>query len=135
MPFGKHRGQHIADVPSDYLQWAYHNATALHGWQRALIGQELERRSGRGRGDGPTDDDTDAPDEEEYNRGYRDGLASGQAQARRSGLEAGDLEARIGRWHRRLAMTYHPDRTLDSGKVMAALNAAVADLRKALELS
>lgn len=41
--FGKHRGQHIAEVPSDYLRWILVNLD-LFEWQSEAIQAELDRR-------------------------------------------------------------------------------------------
>jgi uncharacterized protein (DUF3820 family) len=44
MPFGKHKGRLLADVPSGYLQWLTESG-ALYGLLRTGIEAELARRA------------------------------------------------------------------------------------------
>jgi uncharacterized protein (DUF3820 family) len=44
MNFGKHKGQHVSDVPTLYLQWCLREATCLKDWLRHAIQDELARR-------------------------------------------------------------------------------------------
>ncbi len=46
MPFGKHRGKKLADVPSDYLRWVVAKAEMADGTIKALANEELKRRGG-----------------------------------------------------------------------------------------
>ncbi len=44
MPFGKHKGEPLSDIPSDYLEWCLDNCT---GWQMTSSlrrAMELEER-------------------------------------------------------------------------------------------
>lgn len=43
MPFGKHAGWLIEDLPDDYLVWLYENAD-LKGWLNHAIDAEFDRR-------------------------------------------------------------------------------------------
>jgi hypothetical protein len=48
MSFGRHRGQRVADVPSDYLAWCLNECQCLKSGLRRAINDELEqRRAGR----------------------------------------------------------------------------------------
>jgi hypothetical protein len=44
MNFGKFRGRHVSDVPTDYLQWALRTCDNLDGWLREAIEEELHAR-------------------------------------------------------------------------------------------
>lgn len=39
MPFGKHRGKHIDNIPGDYLEWIINNCKKI----RPLLKREIER--------------------------------------------------------------------------------------------
>lgn len=41
MPFGKHKGKNLSDVPPDYLYWVLENCTRLSPFLRAKITAEL----------------------------------------------------------------------------------------------
>ncbi len=45
MPFGKHRGELLGNVPTDYLEWVREIATT--DWLRRAIRGELNRREFR----------------------------------------------------------------------------------------
>src|SRR5437762_1779433 len=45
MPFGKHKGELLGAVPSDYLVWLLRNC-ALRAWLQAEIEAEMQRRQG-----------------------------------------------------------------------------------------
>jgi DNA polymerase III epsilon subunit family exonuclease len=45
LPFGKHRGQPLEAVPTDYLQWLVKGATSISEDARLTAKAELERRS------------------------------------------------------------------------------------------
>lgn len=42
MPFGKHKGKLLKDVPSDYLLWVYENKDDLYGDLKAYIEDNLD---------------------------------------------------------------------------------------------
>jgi hypothetical protein len=44
MPFGKHKGEPLDDIATDYLQWLINTATNLRPPLRRAIVMELERR-------------------------------------------------------------------------------------------
>ncbi len=44
MPWGKHKGKPLTDVPSDYLQWVIAEADNASSWLKQQIKQELSRR-------------------------------------------------------------------------------------------
>jgi hypothetical protein len=80
MPFGKHKGESLRDIPYDYLSWVLDNCTRIDRWLRAAIRQELDRR---------LDDDGDP--EPAY-------------------PPPADLQNVVRAWYRRLVLKYHPDR-------------------------
>jgi DNA polymerase III epsilon subunit-like protein len=45
LPFGKHRGQPIDAVPTDYLEWLIKAATSISEDARLTAKEELQRRS------------------------------------------------------------------------------------------
>lgn len=44
MPFGKHKGEQLADIPTEYLQWVFENCSYIRSDLRAEIGNELADR-------------------------------------------------------------------------------------------
>lgn len=42
MPFGKHKGKPLTDVPSDYLLWVYENKDDLYGNLKTYIEDNLD---------------------------------------------------------------------------------------------
>lgn len=44
MPFGKHRGEALADIPSDYLRWVVRKANTADRTLKRRIHEELDRR-------------------------------------------------------------------------------------------
>jgi hypothetical protein len=44
LPFGKHRGKRLSEVPTSYLRWALASCDALDHWTRAAMKEELGRR-------------------------------------------------------------------------------------------
>jgi hypothetical protein len=106
MPFGKHRGERLADIPASYLHWVVENCKDLDGWLATAIRRELDvRQARRHQGD------------------------AGTRQARPTYPPPAELGDLISQWHRRLVLRHHPDRGGDV-KVMQALNAAVDELRQ-----
>jgi hypothetical protein len=83
MPWGKYRGEDLADVPSSYLVWLVEGCD-LKPWLEAAIRGELADRFGRP-------------------------CPACLAWDRRPQGPALDLDLIAG-WYRRLALTHHPDR-------------------------
>jgi hypothetical protein len=106
MPFGKHRGQHIGDVPTSYLAWMLRECDSLDPWQRDAIEAELGQRAG----------------------------ASRQRQSTAYPPPA-DVRGIVNSWYREMAKAYHPDRTLDNGAAMKAINHAYERLQELLGAS
>lgn len=109
MPFGKHKGKLLEDVPTDYLAWVLDNCSELRPTLRQAIEQVLF-------GEDP---------EDAYARGYRDGLASGRQTT--PVAPSGNLRSTIQQWYRRTSVRHHPDHGGDV-RVMAVVN----DLRDEL---
>jgi hypothetical protein len=101
MPFGKHKGRLIADVPTGYLQWMLDTIHDLRPSLRYEVEQELRRR------------DFDPPPEREAND------PSPPVQ----------WSAIISTWYRGLARDYHPDRG-GTVEAMQAINEAHERLKK-----
>jgi hypothetical protein len=49
MPFGRHKGSLLCEIPQDYLEWALRTCDRLSYWLRSEIEDELERRRFRQR--------------------------------------------------------------------------------------
>lgn len=107
MPFGKHRGLPLEDIPGDYLSWVLRCAEAADDWLKARIREELDRRSGR----------SHAQDGSESTNGHA------EARGPPCDLKA-VLSGLAKRWFAQLARQYHPDRALDDGKAMSVVNNA-----------
>jgi hypothetical protein len=103
MNFGKWRGHLVRDVPSSYLKWALRECSTLDAWLRQAIEAELKSRG------------------VEAEEAPRPGRYPPPADLLRPVIKT---------WFAGLARDYHPDRTGDDGKVMAALNEAHERLRK-----
>jgi hypothetical protein len=82
MPFGKHKGERLEDIPPDYLEWCLENLEDIDFTLR----QAMLRALGRPR---------PAP-------GPSAGGEIRPALAR--------LEERLKAWYRRASLKYHPDR-------------------------
>ena len=48
MPFGKHRGEPIEDLPSDYIEWSLANLDSLRPAIKEEMEAQLTMRGGRG---------------------------------------------------------------------------------------
>lgn len=46
MPFGKHRGKRLVDVPTDYLAWLV-SEVDNRPWLISVVSEELDRRGFR----------------------------------------------------------------------------------------
>lgn len=111
MPFGKHKGSPLNEVPRSYLEWCYLEACEDRPGLKKAIAKELERRDAEG----------------ESCR--RSGTPPRQQQQ-----PPDALRATIKTWYRELVMRYHPDRTLDNGAAMKAVNDAYERLTELLGL-
>jgi hypothetical protein len=102
MPFGKHQGQHVREVPTSYLRWVLREVETLDRWQRHAIEAELSRR-----GEGPRRHQEEAPFP-----------------------PPADFRALFRTWFAGLARDYHPDRIGGDGREMVAINDAAERLKK-----
>jgi hypothetical protein len=50
MPFGKHKGEPLSEIPDDYLEWLLSGEITLRPWLREAITTERIRRILNGRG-------------------------------------------------------------------------------------
>lgn len=94
MPFGKHKGKLLAEVPTDYLEWVL-TLKELNHRLRFAIECELEFRDARVR---PRPNPQPKRDESRV-----------------------DLSAMVEKWYRRLAVEFHPDHG-GSDAAMKAIN-------------
>jgi hypothetical protein len=104
MPFGKHRGQPLTDIPTSYLAWAVRTCD-LSEWLREAVVAELKRRGVR-----CGDPASDAP--------------PAAAPVKWDGL--------VSRWYRELTLKWHPDKG-GTKEAMQAVNDAHDGLRKMLQ--
>jgi hypothetical protein len=112
MPFGKHKGKLISEIPTGYLLWLERECD-LDGWLRVAVERELDRRPRR--------------------RHERAGGTSCNA-AGEPGMALGNVSAAVGTWWRELVMRHHPDRGGDV-EVMKALNNAHKRLKELLQVA
>jgi hypothetical protein len=112
MPFGKHKGIRIVDLPDDYLDWAYRKMTLDPGPLRNAIHREWALRF-----------QDDEPEEEPPEREAWEPTGSVPASMRAMCNEMITLGLRA------LAIKHHPDR---GGKHedMVRVNLAAEALRK-----
>ena len=118
MPFGKHVGVEIADLPDGYLAWLYETAD-LHGALEVCVEREYFDRfgdpdPGPSRGSRPELPSTDT--------GVLSKLTPAQHSVAIKIIEAG---------YRDLAKKNHPDAGGDH-RAMVAINITIEVLRKAL---
>jgi hypothetical protein len=102
MPFGKHRGEQLADVPSSYLCWCLESCTNLQPFLECAIRDEMARRFGNR----PSASDRSTP-------------------------ASLSLCETLGGWYRKMSLRFHPDRG-GSDEAMAALNVAREELESVL---
>jgi hypothetical protein len=94
MPWGKYRGTLLEDIPDSYLEWVLFGADYAQPYLKSAIRAELERRAD-------------------------------PSSARRHDAEEAALPVVrnvIKNWYREMALRFHPDRTLDNGAAMKAIN-------------
>jgi hypothetical protein len=117
MPFGKHRGKLLGDVPDGYLSWLLRECD-LDDWLRQAVEEEMRFRYGEPAAGtaGPRQQSSDASP-----RAFRGGTLI-------------DLKTTVQRWYWSLCMKYHPDRG-GSTEVMQAINDAHERLRRLLGVS
>lgn len=104
-PFGKHRGKPLPDIPNGYLAWVLRECD-LDPWLRAAVQCELQRRLDVAYGPSP-----------------------GPGPGFHPPVQLGEI---IRRWHREMALEFHPDRG-GSNEAMKAINRAVERLRELVE--
>lgn len=106
MTFGKWRGHPVSESPSSYLRWLLSEVHDLDPQVRRAAERELHDR-----GD----------------------IAEESEQLRYS--PPADARGVVKSWYREMTMRFHPDRTLDDGKAMSAINHAHQRLQEMLGLS
>lgn len=97
MPFGKHKGELVANVPTSYLRWCLRECD-LDKPLRDSITAALSAR--------------------EPSRGYSRPEPEGGEECR----SVVDVRSTLKAWLREMTLRFHPDRTLDDGKAMSAIN-------------
>jgi hypothetical protein len=102
MPFGKHKGQRIEDIPTSYLAWLL-NECDLERWLEHAVTEEMERR--------------------------REAREERRAQQQADYPPPADLAGLIARCHRELTMAHHPDRGGDVD-VMKGVNLTIDRLKQ-----
>lgn len=105
MPFGKHRGHRLVDVPTDYLLWCLRECSSMKPWTRDAIRREVDRR--------------------QYGRREEERRTSSSSSSSSPPVQ---WAAVIQTWYRELSMRWHPDRG-GTNEAMAAIN----DARQRLE--
>lgn len=125
MPFGKHRGQFIPDVPHDYLIWCLNKAETMSAELRQAIKIELQGR----------DYAKEIEEAKERNSKLVDLLdcANKELEATRK-LKQPTAET-LKYWWRTMAKRWHPDRNKDvSQDAMKAINDGYEWLKRELEV-
>ena len=112
MPFGKHEGKPIRDIPEPYLRWVLREIQDLDPWLRRVIGESLESRH-------------------REQRGQRQQQDAPPSRTSNDVVLRDDLRNIVRSWYRGLANDYHHDRGVDQ-QVMQALNVARDRLTLAL---
>jgi hypothetical protein len=94
MPFGKHKGEYLCEIPADYLRWVLLNCTRISAYLRQAIATELA-----GRGAPPPPGPTPPSN------------------------QVALTSALVRTWPREMIMRFHPDRG-GSNEAMQAINHA-----------
>lgn len=109
MPFGKHKGMLLIDIPSDYLLWL-RRACDLDGWLRAAVENEMDRRTCGRRATGQAH----------------------EAPPAKAGGQLVDMKAVFRSWLREMSLRWHPDRGGDD-RTMQVVNDGAERLQRLLE--
>jgi hypothetical protein len=104
MPFGKWRGHLISTIDPGYLRWLLRECDNLDPRLRQAAIDSLLARG--------------EPLEEEL----------------RATHQLADMRGVVRSWYRTLALEFHPDRRLDDGRAMVAVNRGHELLKELLEL-
>jgi hypothetical protein len=122
MPFGKHRGRLLRNVPADYLAWCVRTLTDLNPRMRQAMRYFLRRQGWEG------------PEAHDGFKSRESRRHEARGESRRQEAEdAVDVRAVVTSWYREMALKHHPDRG-GSTEVMAAINDGVERLRQMLGL-
>lgn len=106
MPFGKHRGKPIAELPASYLVWCLTECEGLNSFVRREMIRVIREWL-----------------DEEDPTSYR---------VKPGPPEPSDITGAIRRWHRQLAQRFHPDSGGQNGQ-MVVVNEAVELLKRELK--
>lgn len=109
MPFGRHKGERLEDIPTDYLEWCASTCKNLRPPLRAAILRELQGRGSEYR----QHSDPDPPHRQQHNP------------------PPVDVSATVAAWFRRMALEFHPDRG-GSNDAMRAVNRGLELLKELL---
>jgi len=107
MPFGKHAGEDVADLPDSYLEWLVRAQICRTEWLSQAVALEWSKRCRQKAGGAP------------------------RQQAHEERMTAGNALEVLGQWYRRASLQYHPDRG-GSTLAMQVVNEAYATLKEAL---
>lgn len=106
MPWGKYRGKLLTDIPTSYLLWVVREASYAKPKLKKAIVKLLRQR------------------------GQRESFQQAEPEKKTTAPPASpDV---IKSWYREMTLRFHPDRTLDDGKAMSAINHAYTRLRELL---
>ncbi len=111
MPFGKHKGKELEEIPESYLLWIYDHAN----FASPTLRREIARIIG-----------VDYSDPNEVH-GFG-GQQRQQEKQQRVGLTTDDLDG----WFRRLSRKFHPDRG-GSNEAMKALLEGLEELKRMIK--
>lgn len=130
MPFGKHKGEDLEDIPLSYLRWVLRN---VYLWDDELR-SDMENLTG--------EEVTAEPDPDRQRGGGRWNKTASGGQttvppppAPPSNLDQirRDLIDAVNLWRRSMAAKHHPDRNGGDGTMMTAMNDAADKLMKEID--